>query len=255
MHAVRSEKAVVLEESKLKLRLKDEELLALQRNPAVIDRESPFNSPSEITQLEQSTEVKDEKCADEDDACLCTGTVYMALSSGAGSRLVYPGKVDGRILCAVSKFGRDLAYGQQKFCFCEGLLHQIDPMRPQHATSVAQLPSYLQEIGLSVFGSQELLSEAVEGMSEPQEIAFSTWLEISGGERSLWMVQGKQDNGIGRSGHLINEYGIEDIKENDGNLMVDIGANIGLVTIASAMLHPRLKICSFEPVDWSLQLH
>ena len=43
--AVRSEKAAVLEESKLKLRLKDEELLALQRNPAVIDRESPFNSP------------------------------------------------------------------------------------------------------------------------------------------------------------------------------------------------------------------
>ena len=190
-----------------------------------------------------------EQCAEEGYGCFCTGKVYMATSPQATSRLVHPNKVEGRITCAIGKLsggnGNDPAFGVQKKCFCEGIIYQNDPTgsTPLYPRNIEQLPSQLRAIGLSVFNSTALLSKAIEHMAEPREIRFS-----STSEKTLWMVEGKKDDSLIRTNTLLVDYGLEGMKESDGNLMVDIGANIGFVTIVSALLHPRLRICSFEPV-------
>jgi len=47
---------------------------------------------------------------------------------------------------------------------------------------------------------------------------------------------------------LDDEYGLEDIKFRPGDIVVDVGANIGIVALYLAKKHPDITIHSIEPV-------
>lgn len=45
-----------------------------------------------------------------------------------------------------------------------------------------------------------------------------------------------------------NEYGLDEIEFQPGDVVLDVGANTGIVSIYLAQLHPEIIIHAFEPV-------
>jgi len=45
-----------------------------------------------------------------------------------------------------------------------------------------------------------------------------------------------------------NAYNIDNIEFNEGDIVIDIGANIGLVSLYLAKRHPNIKIYAYEPI-------
>ena len=50
------------------------------------------------------------------------------------------------------------------------------------------------------------------------------------------------------SGLINNVYGLSDVDFRDGDTAVDIGANVGIVSIYIAKMFPGVKVLSFEPI-------
>lgn len=78
-----------------------------------------------------------------------------------------------------------------------------------------------------------------------------------------WLAQRAGDNTAARIAHdaSVDEYGLRRVKARTG-LLVDVGANIGDMTVAMALLRPQMQILAIEPVPstyfflrWNLLLN
>ena len=106
-----------------------------------------------------------------------------------------------------------------------------------------ELPSYLIDIGMHLFKTRERLTEFVNKIDNPKNIS------IEGCQ--MLLAQAKGDEGVanlksefaGRDG-----YGLKNFQQNSTGLMIDIGSNIGAISIYFAKQFPKWRVFSFEPI-------
>lgn len=178
------------------------------------------------------------ECANEWEICRCNGTVFFGAFENSKNVAAETGD---KIRCSRVAFGSDPAVNVVKRCWCLAHGSAIPPQQQWWPTRLDELPGFLVDFGLSVFGSHKTFLSVIDGMDEPQEI------EIGNG-KVVWLVQAKTDNSVMRlmQDDILSTYGLRRM-QNDGSLVVDIGANIGFVSIAAALLNPSLKIVAIEP--------
>jgi FkbM family methyltransferase len=73
-------------------------------------------------------------------------------------------------------------------------------------------------------------------------------VDIAGVELTLRDWQGSNVLAIVPKEILDDDYRLKDIEFRPGDVVVDIGANIGIVAIYLAKTHPRIRIVAIEPV-------
>ena len=121
------------------------------------------------------------------------------------------------------------------------------------------LPMHLVQLGVDTFGSRAKLEAALSKTAPPSLVAFPEY------GVAAWMVQLPGDTSVQRISYdSLNEgdsYGLRRVSETTG-LLVDIGANLGDMTICMAKLRPAMQILAVEPVPstyfymrWNLLLN
>jgi FkbM family methyltransferase len=115
-----------------------------------------------------------------------------------------------------------------------------------------ELPPHLKRIGLKLFGSELRLDNVVSRMTEPRSVS------IYGMTFSL--VQSASDDSLQ---NYVNEFAVEKNKDpygvqkvvdklarrdNKSITLIDIGANLGVLSIYMSRKLPRAQLLAFEPV-------
>lgn len=107
------------------------------------------------------------------------------------------------------------------------------------------LPPRLERLGLKLFKSKQLFRNVLDTISEPTSlILYGT---------SILLAQRKNDNGLQKlksefSQQLQDGYGLNRLLTISNVTMIDIGANIGAISIFLAKRAPNCRIISFEPI-------
>jgi FkbM family methyltransferase len=121
--------------------------------------------------------------------------------------------------------------------------------------STINIPQYLLDLGESMFGSKRSTLEVIGNMSTPRLHRFGgSRVSLKGpmrGQTLVTLVQFQNDNTINKLVHEFgkhDKYALRNITRNSSEIMIDIGANIGLVSIVASKMHKRLAIIAFEAV-------
>lgn len=103
------------------------------------------------------------------------------------------------------------------------------------------LSEELRLLGVFTFGSQAVLNKAMRG-------ARMSTVSTPGG--LVRFAQLKGDNSIERIAHdaRTDEYGLRRTSARAPGLLIDVGANVGDMTIAMAQLRPQKQVVALEPV-------
>ena len=106
---------------------------------------------------------------------------------------------------------------------------------------VNEWPYWLVKRGLVTFGSADLLLRAVNATSSPETIAKHGWAT------AVRLVAPPGDNSVIRLRfEPTSRYGLERLRKEEG-LVVDVGANIGYMSITVAKMQPSLPVLAIEP--------
>lgn len=114
-----------------------------------------------------------------------------------------------------------------------------------HAFSleIKDLPPHLVTVGTQLFKTTERLREFVYKIDYPKNISIEgchMLLSQTKGDEGLANLQSEF---AGKDG-----YGFKNFQPNSTGLMIDIGSNIGAISIYFAMRFPKWRIFSFEPI-------
>jgi FkbM family methyltransferase len=110
----------------------------------------------------------------------------------------------------------------------------------QSITELEDFAPDLVKLGVELFGTEDALDQFLQSSRPPMSIAFDgvgMRLKESVGDNSVSRLQGEAGD----------TYGIDRITETDG-VFIDIGMNIGAVTIAVSKKFPGLQVLSAEPI-------
>lgn len=107
------------------------------------------------------------------------------------------------------------------------------------ATTVV-LPRHLRKLGSRIFESEEVLNNIMDLITDPEVVS------VAG--QNITLVQMKGDSSIKKIKEEFtdNVYRMKSMSMENG-MVIDIGANIGTVSIYAAMLYPTVTIISVEP--------
>jgi len=108
--------------------------------------------------------------------------------------------------------------------------------------SSATLPADIVKLGVRVFGSEENLNKALKKTNEMS-------VQMSG--VMVRLMASSADNTLPRLAHEMgmkwkDRYGLQKVTAKQG-VIIDVGSNIGDISIAAALLHPTLQIIAVEP--------
>ena len=132
---------------------------------------------------------------------------------------------------------------------------------PRFPAQWRTLPHDLLNLGDSIFGGRKKLQSVLSSMVPPTLVFFPDY------QLSVWLVQHPSDNSLQRIAFDAFEegdtYGLGRVRsKTNGGLLVDIGANLGDMTIAMAKLSPGMQVLAVEPVPstyfflrWNLHLN
>ena len=76
----------------------------------------------------------------------------------------------------------------------------------------------------------------------------------NGEKKRFWYREGTNDRDTIQAAFVEDEYGILGLDFKDGDIVIDIGAHIGAVTLLFTTLRPDLRIFSFEPMPKNFDL-
>jgi FkbM family methyltransferase len=109
------------------------------------------------------------------------------------------------------------------------------------ASAALQLPSHLMNLGEKLFGSRAKLDKILGTLSEPIAV------NVTGNE--ILFVQNKNDSSVRMINNefAFDQYNLKGITSKSGGMIIDIGANIGAVSISAAKMFPNLAIIAIEP--------
>ena len=113
------------------------------------------------------------------------------------------------------------------------------------STMAMYLPPRLERLGIKLFKSKQLFQNILTTISEPSS------LELYG--TTIYLAQRKDDNGLQKLKHEFSQqlqdgYGLNRLLTIQNGTMIDIGANIGAISIFLAKRIPNSQIISFEPI-------
>jgi FkbM family methyltransferase len=105
------------------------------------------------------------------------------------------------------------------------------------------IPSNLRKLGLELFKNEIRFNEVLSNMSKPVNF------DIKGIQ--IILVQNKNDDSVQKLKieflNGLDGYGFSRIGTSNYGSMIDIGANIGCMSIYIAKVYPNWRIISFEP--------
>ena len=106
------------------------------------------------------------------------------------------------------------------------------------------LPPRLEKLGLKLFKNELVLNDVISSISKPVEL-------IVYGIK-IYLVQRKGDNGLEKLNHEFSKgkdgYGLKRFTREQNGTMIDIGANIGAMSIYTAKKAPNCQVIAFEPI-------
>jgi len=106
------------------------------------------------------------------------------------------------------------------------------------------LPKHLRKLGQELFGSEDFTKELLQ-KADAVQLVCSTGVP-------LLLVAHAGDDTLGRlsSEMKTDRYSVRSVQDSskEQNVIIDIGSNIGDVSILASKLHPRSKVLTFEPV-------
>ena len=106
------------------------------------------------------------------------------------------------------------------------------------------LPPRLERLGIKLFRSKQLFQNFLMTIADPSS------LDIYG--TTIYLAQRKNDNGLQKLKHEFSQshdgYGLKRLLTIQNGTMIDIGANIGAISIFLAKRAPKCQIISFEPI-------
>lgn len=105
------------------------------------------------------------------------------------------------------------------------------------------LPSSLAEMGITTLGSKDSLIHLLQSAAPPATVSI--------GGTTLCMLSDLSDDSIARLGAEFppdsGVYGAKELPRDSIGTVIDVGANLGAFTIYTALLHPQMRVISFEP--------
>ena len=135
-----------------------------------------------------------------------------------------------------------------------------DGLRPSWKPVWKQLPASLEQIGREVFGAR-VLCRMMGEMSAPQEVPVMGFRLHAGSNLTIQLVQRPGDASIKRLQNEFSPRGFHAPRTHTrnrlygftrampctaGDVIVDVGANIGIFTIAASLLCPNATVISIE---------